>query len=635
LENLRPGVRLLMIVQNPKRRALAMPAVFIVTLIILGQTLAAVAQAASLGVTIEKVDASSFPTVSIYGSVANDQGVPITGLDQSSFSVLEDDKAVEQFQVRSTIDNEPVAATLLVDVSSTMAGSKLDATKQAANAFVDKMGSRDTTMVIAFNDQAKVIQDFTGDKTKLKAAIAGLSATGGRAAYSGITAAASQQASAQAARRAIILITDGSDNASKISMGDAIKAANDSKTPVFTVGVGSDVNKSVLDTIANSTSAQPIYVSAPDGISQIFRNLSDQLHTQYIFTYTSKLAPDNQQHNVSIDAKYNGAESKITATFVAKSPALAFTVSGITDKSTVSGSQSIAVNVTAGTAKQAQLLIDGQPVATASSAPFTLNWDASKLTAGQHAVVVQVTDAAGTQSEKSYTVQAAAAAAPTPAPTVPPPTAAATVSAAPTAVPTPAGNSNQGIIYAAAGAGVVLLIGAGAAAFALSRRKPVAPPPVVVPPPVVKPVRALEDRTEVIARPAPPPPVQRVEATAVVDAGQTMMGSPDAGATVVPLAPQPRARLHIVQAGTESDANLTQAETILGRDPTNPIVVRDPMSSRRHARIIIENGEFWLEDMKSLNGTRVNGEAITGRRKLLPNDQIKIGDVILTFLPMG
>lgn len=628
---------------------------FLVILLIV-QSLAGVAEAASLGVTIERVDAANFPTVTIYGSVANDQGLPITGLDQSAFNILEGNKAVEQFTVRSNANAEPVAATLLLDTSSSVDGDgALAASKQAADAFIDKMNSNDTAALISFNDQAQVVQSFTNDKTKLKAAVDGLKSGGSRAQFDAISQAAAQQGSAQAARRAIILVTDGADNASKIQMGDAIKAANDSKTPVFTIGVGSSLNKSVLDTIASSTSAQAIYVSQADQITQIFRNVSEQLHTQYVFSYTSKLPPDNQQHDVSVDAKFNGNETKITATFVAKAPTLKYDVTGITDKSTVSGAQSVEVKPTVGTAKQADLLVDGTVVATAPAAPFKLNWDASKVSPGPHTVVVRVTDAAGAPSEQSFSVQVQGAA-PASSPTAAATTAAATTvptaaAAVPTAVATTTGGSaNQWIPYAAGGIGVLALAGVGA--FLLTRRKPSVTVPAITVAPKPEPA-PMSDRTEVIARapvvPPPPPPVVKpppvqpqqpvaasaLEATAVVESGQTMVAGQDSGATIVRQPSLPRARLHVSQSSGESDTNLNQLETILGRDPTNPVVVRDPLASRRHARIIIEDGEFWLEDMKSLNGTRVNGEIITGRRKLLPNDQIKIGEVTMTFLPMN
>jgi pSer/pThr/pTyr-binding forkhead associated (FHA) protein len=118
------------------------------------------------------------------------------------------------------------------------------------------------------------------------------------------------------------------------------------------------------------------------------------------------------------------------------------------------------------------------------------------------------------------------------------------------------------------------------------------------------------------------------------DVGATVVGGGgDGEATVVSARaapPKPRARLRVVHQGAEREVVVEQGETIIGRDPNNPIAIRDPMASRQHAKITLENGEFWIEDMKSLNGTRVNGEIIT-RHKLASNDQIKVADAVITF----
>ena len=76
---------------------------------------------------------------------------------------------------------------------------------------------------------------------------------------------------------------------------------------------------------------------------------------------------------------------------------------------------------------------------------------------------------------------------------------------------------------------------------------------------------------------------------------------------------------------------LEQAETIIGRADDAPVRVRDEGVSRRHAKIVREGAEVWLEDMRSANGTRVNAEAIT-RCLLRDGDKIHIGEkTILKF----
>ncbi|MBO0880905.1 MAG: FHA domain-containing protein [Mycobacterium sp.] len=71
-------------------------------------------------------------------------------------------------------------------------------------------------------------------------------------------------------------------------------------------------------------------------------------------------------------------------------------------------------------------------------------------------------------------------------------------------------------------------------------------------------------------------------------------------------------------------------DTVIGRDSSNAAYVDDRQVSRHHARISCVDGDFWIEDLNSLNGTRVNGATVT-KQKLAANDQINVGDTIITF----
>src|SRR5215212_3173567 len=62
----------------------------------------------------------------------------------------------------------------------------------------------------------------------------------------------------------------------------------------------------------------------------------------------------------------------------------------------------------------------------------------------------------------------------------------------------------------------------------------------------------------------------------------------------------------------------------IGRQADNQLVLRDNRASRNHARILVENGDYFIEDLKSSNGVHVNGTAIA-RHKLANGDRIEFG----------
>ncbi|MGM9570971.1 MAG: FHA domain-containing protein [bacterium] len=77
--------------------------------------------------------------------------------------------------------------------------------------------------------------------------------------------------------------------------------------------------------------------------------------------------------------------------------------------------------------------------------------------------------------------------------------------------------------------------------------------------------------------------------------------------------------------------NLSVPLTTLGRSAHNDIVLEDKYASYEHARIIVRNQHFYLEDLQSTNGTTVNGIILQGTIELQDGDQIEIGDLIFVF----
>ena len=70
---------------------------------------------------------------------------------------------------------------------------------------------------------------------------------------------------------------------------------------------------------------------------------------------------------------------------------------------------------------------------------------------------------------------------------------------------------------------------------------------------------------------------------------------------------------------------------VIGRHPECEIIVDAGAISRQHAVVLRVNGEFFVEDLKSRNGTYLNGELLQGRSKLRENDRLKICDLLFAF----
>jgi DNA-binding winged helix-turn-helix (wHTH) protein len=100
----------------------------------------------------------------------------------------------------------------------------------------------------------------------------------------------------------------------------------------------------------------------------------------------------------------------------------------------------------------------------------------------------------------------------------------------------------------------------------------------------------------------------------------------DAGATSPPHA---RVRLWLAFEGRHIP--LLEGLNVIGRASDAAIPIDSPGISRHHARIVVTHGEATVEDLRSKNGTHVNGSRITTPCRLADGNEIRLGAVVLTF----
>jgi hypothetical protein len=282
------------------------------------------------------------------------------------------------------------------------------------------------------------------------------------------------------------------------------------------------------------------------------------------------------------------------------SSGLALDVQGIADQASVQGVQHITVAATAGQPKQVEFLVDGKSQGAKTAPPFAFDWDTSSAGEGAHTLVFRATDSTGGAVDKQLTVQVAASttAVATPVPT---PRPIATGPIASQLVP-------PFLPIAAGILGLLILASVGVYLFFFIRdRQKKAPTPAPVPV-VAEVVPAVEERTEFIGR-------VPLENLTMVSNRRPQVVLPKASLLVKP----------------DREIELSRfKETVIGRDSSNAAYVDDRQVSRHHAKIVAVDGDFWIEDLNSTNGTRVNGATVT-KQKLANNDLINIGDTTMTF----
>jgi VWFA-related protein len=248
-------------------------------------------------------------------TVLDNKGELVNNLAKSNFQVFED--KTPQTIISLQHQDTPVSIGLLVDNSGSM-NTKRAAVASAALDLVKASNPHDETFVINFSDQAYLDQDFTSDLDKLRNGLSHLSSSGGTALYDTIvTAADRMERSASRPRKVLIVITDGDDNASKLTLDNAIHRVQDMQGPIiFSIGLlfGGGESRHArhdLRELASETGGIAFFPGSLKDIDSVAAEVARDIRNQYAIAYRSPRASVAGYHTVKVEAHAPG-HSKLT-----------------------------------------------------------------------------------------------------------------------------------------------------------------------------------------------------------------------------------------------------------------------------------------------------------------------------------
>ena len=250
-------------------------------------------------------------------SVEDKRGRVVTGLKAADFQ-LSDEKVPQQIKYFSIEHNEPVAIAFVLDVSGSMRQSgKLEAAKEAIRFFVDQLRPQDRFALICFADeQVAWVTQFTSDRKVFLERLMVQEGYGQTALHDAVAATPKLVDEASTGRKAIVLITDGVDNASKLTVYEAVKTARHVEVPIYSVGFSSlpweeqrkpsdlSTNMGVLRLFADETGGDTFIVQDPDELKEAVDKISTSLRYQYLIGYSPGLERwDGRFRSVQLQAR--------------------------------------------------------------------------------------------------------------------------------------------------------------------------------------------------------------------------------------------------------------------------------------------------------------------------------------------
>ena len=252
--------------------------------------------------------------VVLHATVRDRQGQLVSDLRERDVEVYEDGKRQSVRLFRH--EDLPVTAGLVVDHSGSMR-NKLAAVVAGARQFVRSSNPLDQMFVVNFNEKVTIPrpspEDFTSRSDQLERAITNSAPGGKTALYDAMMASLERLRTGSRDKRALIVISDGGDNASTKSLRDVLRMAALSSAIIYTIGVfdssDPDRNPGVLKQLAKATGGEAYFPTEPAGIAAVCARIAADLRQHYTVGFSSSnAARDGAYRSVRLVARKAGKQ---------------------------------------------------------------------------------------------------------------------------------------------------------------------------------------------------------------------------------------------------------------------------------------------------------------------------------------
>ena len=238
--------------------------------------------------------------VEVYATVRDEGGRYMDGLPRDRFAVR--DNGEIQPLVAFESNTVPLSCAILLDTTGSMAAA-LPIVKNSVIRMLDELREEDTVAVYGFSTGLNRLQDFTTDKAAAKLAVLRTRAAGDTALFDAVSQLA-REVAARAGKKAILVFTDGEDNASVLNARSAVQRAKDAGVPVYAIAEGEALQSkkllSELKDIADTTGAQLHEAHKTNEITAIFQDIAADLQHTYLLSYKPPPSSDHTWRTVEL-----------------------------------------------------------------------------------------------------------------------------------------------------------------------------------------------------------------------------------------------------------------------------------------------------------------------------------------------
>ena len=228
-------------------------------------------------------------------TVTDRHGHYIPNLNQNDFALLDDQKAPEKVDSFHQQINLPLRVGVVIDASSSIR-SRFQFEQQSAIEFLLQVlkARSDRAFVMGFDVTPTVTADWTNDMDALETGVDKLSPGGGTALFDAVYTACRNklltERGPEPVRKAIILISDGDDNQSRVYLPEAIKECERADTIIYAISTNWTPSRGpgdkVLESLSTETGGETFFPPSVEDMAVSFKAIEEELRSQYALVYT-------------------------------------------------------------------------------------------------------------------------------------------------------------------------------------------------------------------------------------------------------------------------------------------------------------------------------------------------------------
>jgi Ca-activated chloride channel homolog len=250
--------------------------------------------------------------VVLHASVTDRKGKLLTNLNQGDFKIFENGQP-QQIKIFRRED-VPVSLGIVIDDSGSMS-TKRTRVEAAALAMVRESNPQDEVCVVNFNDDAFLDVPFTNDAHKMEQGLARIDSRGGTAMRDAINMSLDYtKEKAKKDKKVLLVITDGNDNASNVSLESVVRHSNQADTLVYAIGLFTEEEKHeaskarrALKELTSATGGLAFYPKDVNEVQALAVEVARDIRRQYTIYYTPAVqALDGSYRQIKVTVEAPG-----------------------------------------------------------------------------------------------------------------------------------------------------------------------------------------------------------------------------------------------------------------------------------------------------------------------------------------